>query len=49
MNGAVSLVDAGAQLDIKDASGKLASAYVREWNKDLNYYLERKSRSPASK
>ncbi len=49
MNGAVSLVDAGAKLDIRDSIGKLASAYVKDWNKNLNYYMERKSRSPAGK
>lgn len=48
LNGAISLIEAGAELSHRDENGKLALDYVK-WNKDLRYYLERKSRSPAGK
>lgn len=49
LNGVISLVDAGAKLKERDSIGKIPADYVKDWNKNLNYYLERKSRSPAGR
>ncbi len=47
LNGVISLIEAGAELNVRDSAGKLAAEYTKKYNKDLRYYLERKSRSPA--
>lgn len=43
----VSLLEHGAQPLLKDKEGKVARDYVRDSSKDLNYFLEKKGRSPA--
>lgn len=48
-SGVTALIEANANTGFVDAKGKLALDYAKNGKPDLAYYLEKKSRSPASK
>ena len=45
----VSLIEAGINPMVKSKQGKLAKDYANKYPKDLDYYLEKRSREPAGK
>lgn len=49
INGVISLIEAGADPLLKDKSGKAPKDYLKNYNKELAYYLTKKSRMPAGK
>lgn len=48
LNGVISLIEAGADTAIKDKEGKIPAGYIASNDSDLGYYLNKKSRTPAS-